>query len=80
VTAADEDRISATPRRLRRQLAMSELMLGVAGSFAVTAPGDEAEIAAKYGLSPTDMAKIKEDVGARLERYALRLGYDNHWD
>ncbi len=69
-----------TPIARRRKLAMSELVLGVAGSHAVTDPGDEDEIAAKYGLTATDMAKLKERIGDRLEAWAERLDYAHHWD
>jgi hypothetical protein len=69
-----------TPKRRRRQLAMSELVLGVAGSYAVTAPGTEDELRRKYRLGQDDMDRIKAEVGDRLEKWALRLGYDQHWD
>ena len=64
----------------RRKLAMSELVMGVAGSAAVTHPGPEGEIRGRYGLSESDMAKLKEQVGAHLEAWAERLGYADHWD
>jgi hypothetical protein len=70
----------STPKRRRRQLAMSEMVLAVAGSFAVTAPGNEAELREKYRLEQADMDQIKAEVGDRLEKWALRLGYDQHWD
>lgn len=69
-----------TPRARRRRLATSELVLGVAISYAVTDPGNGPEIAAKYGLSDADMRKIAESIGARLEAWAIRLGFENHWD
>lgn len=59
---------------------MSELVLGVAGSYAVTAPGNEDDIARKYDLTPADMAKVKEEIGSRLEAWAVRLGYARIWD
>lgn len=69
-----------TTRRERRQLAMAELVLGVAGSYAVTAPANGDDIARKYDLSPDDMKKIYEAIGARLEAWSIRLGYERIWD
>lgn len=69
-----------TPKARRRKLALSELVLGVAGSFAVTGPGTEDEIREKYGLTQADMDKLKEQIGDRLEAWAERLGYADHWD
>jgi hypothetical protein len=69
----------SAPVRKRRKLAMAELVLGVAGSYAVTEPGSEAEIRDKYSLTQADMDKIKGVIGDRLEAWAIRLGYDEHW-
>lgn len=69
-----------TPKRERRQLAMAELVQDVARSYAVNDPGTGAEIAEKYGLNPADMQRIYEQIGARLEAWAHRLGYDRIWD
>jgi hypothetical protein len=52
----------------------------VAGSFAVTDPANGDDIARKYGLGPADMQQLYEEVGARLEAWAVRLGYDRTWD
>lgn len=74
----------AKPRRTsiarRRQLALAELVMGVAGSFAVTEPGSEKELRERYGLTQADMDKLKESLGERLEAWAERLGYAQHWD
>lgn len=64
------------PKRERRQLALAELVMGVAGSYAVSDPGNADEIAAKYDLTPADMGRLHEQIGDRLEAWALRLGYD----
>lgn len=64
------------PKRERRRLALAQLVMDVACSYAVTAPGTGDGIAAKYDLSPEDMAKLYEVVGDRLEAWSLRLGYD----
>lgn len=72
--------MATTPKRERRQLAMAELVLGVAGSYAVTEPANGDDIARKYGLGQDDMKKIYEAIGARMEAWAIRLGYDRIWD
>lgn len=68
------------PVAKRRKLAMSELVMGVGWSYAVTEPEGEDEIRVKYGLTEDDMARLKEQIGARLEGWAERLGYADHWD
>lgn len=68
------------PPAQRRKLAMSELVMGVAWSFAVTEPEGEDGIRVKYGLTEDDMARLKDQIGARLEGWAERLGYADHWD
>lgn len=70
----------STPVTKRRKLALSELVLGVAGSFAVTEPANEEQLREKYGLTADDMARLKEQIGTRLEAWAERLGYADHWD
>lgn len=64
----------------RRKLALSELVMGVAGSAAVTHPGTEDDIRDKYGLTEEDMATLKQLIGERLESWSERLGYAEHWD
>jgi hypothetical protein len=57
-------------RRERRQLAMAELVRGVAGSYAVINPGNGDDIARKYDLTPADMQRVYEAIGSRLEAWA----------
>lgn len=64
-----------TPKRKRRQLALAELIMGVAISYAVTEPGNEDTITAKYELTQSDMDQLKETIGARLEAWSVRAGY-----